>query len=75
MKNRKRMILKKILLGVAIGLFAMALTATSESRTIQSDGIGAFECEYGRCIKIKADGTQCKNCAQRYSSYCWSHRK
>ena len=32
------------------------------------------DCQYGRCMKIKDDGKQCKNCAQQDSYYCWSHR-
>lgn len=25
------------------------------------------------CAYIKQDGTQCRNYAQKYSPYCWSH--
>ncbi len=31
------------------------------------------DCQYGRCMKIKSDGYQCRNCAQQGSVYCWSH--
>lgn len=48
-----------------------SLTAFVKSKPeIQNDQ----NCQYGRCQKIKADGYQCKNCAQQGSFYCWSHK-
>lgn len=80
MEKQNRMILKSLLLTVAIGLFVTVLSASSQMRKSQNPEVQTLEiqtkdCQYGQCSKIKADGTRCKNCAQRYSPYCWSHRK
>lgn len=79
MKKQKRMMVKSILITVAIGVFVAVFTTSSQMRTIRNPEIQTLEshthdCQYGRCGKIKADGTQCKNCAQKDSYYCWSHK-
>ena len=66
--------MKKILLIGAIGFSMTALTAFTQMKSRQNTEIENYDCQYGRCSKIKADGYRCKNCAQQYSSYCWSHR-
>jgi len=50
-----------------VGITTMAFVTTSKVEEKST-------CTYGRCVKIKSDGYQCKNCAQEGSVYCWSHR-
>jgi hypothetical protein len=62
--------MKKLLL---VGFFAVTfLTAFT---VVENPDKPNFDCQYGRCMRIKSDGNQCKNCAQQSSIYCWSHSK
>lgn len=58
----------------AIGLSLTALTAFTQVKSNQKTVEQINDCTYGQCSKIKADGYQCKNCAQKGSYYCWSHK-
>jgi len=80
MTMHKLMTLKSVVLAAMIGLFVMATFTPSQrihdpDTEIITSKAQTNDCQYGRCTKIKADGTRCKNCAQRYSVYCWSHSK
>ncbi len=56
---------------VLIGATFMFSSYVSKDSTTTEE----FNCTYGQCIKLKANGYQCGNCAQQYSSYCWSHNR
>lgn len=66
--------MKKIIVISVIGLFLFALPAFTSSKNTKTSTIENGDCKYGQCSKIKADGYRCKNCAQKDSEYCWSHR-
>lgn len=64
--------MKKFLIFTTLFLMsAGSLTAFSFYSTPKTE---SGDCQYGRCQKIKADGYQCRNCAQEGSIYCWSHQ-
>jgi hypothetical protein len=73
-KHENLVLMKKLIVAGLIGMSVLALSAYTDSNTGRSESDAACECNYGRCSKIKADGYQCKNCAQQGSYYCWSHR-
>ena len=66
--------MKKVFLVCAIGLSILALPAFSTIKSSKATNLENGDCQYGQCSKIKADGYQCKNCAQKGNYYCWSHR-
>jgi len=66
--------MKKLLLISAIGLSLTALTAFTQKESSHNIVTENYDCQYGRCSQIKADGYQCRNCSQQGSYYCWSHR-
>ena len=66
--------MKKTFLFLAIGLSIIALPAFTKINKTQNANTESGDCQYGQCSKIKSDGYQCKNCAQKDSYYCWSHR-
>lgn len=66
--------MKKVLLGCAIGLSIIALPAFKSISNSETANVENNECRYGQCSKIKDNGYQCRNCAQKDSYYCWSHR-
>ena len=75
MHRRRLLVLKKVLVVFAIGLFVTALTGFSQIRGGHDTETNNYDCQYGQCAKYKDDGTRCKNCAQNGSPYCWSHRR
>jgi hypothetical protein len=37
--------------------------------------LSSVACQYGQCsATAKSTGVRCKNCCQKGSSTCWSHR-
>ncbi len=64
-----------MLLVAGIGILSVTgfSLLNNNSNKVVEDGVE--RCKYGRCIKIKSNGYQCKNCAQQYSYYCWSHNR
>ena len=66
--------MKKIILISALGLSIMTLQSFKSIKHENKAKIEKDDCQYGQCAAIKADGYQCKNCAQKNSYYCWSHR-
>jgi ubiquitin len=66
--------MKKSILNCVIVLSVLSLTALKPIKSTQTIKAENKDCQYGQCAKIKADGYQCRNCAQRDSYYCWSHR-
>jgi hypothetical protein len=63
---KKILFLGLIATGLAVSFNAISSHAEKES--------SSSACKYGRCLKMYNDGTQCGNCAQQNSAYCWSHR-
>ena len=63
--------MKKIIL---LGIFATGLAISFNAISNHLEKETSSECKYGRCLKMYNDGTQCGNCAQKNSAYCWSHR-
>lgn len=61
MQRRRVLALKKVLVVIAIGLFATALTGFSQIRGGHDAEINNYDCQYGQCAKHKDDGTRCKN--------------
>lgn len=74
MQILRSLVLKKLLVLIAIGFVVTTLPASSQFRSGQDAEMQSYDCQYGQCSAIKADGTRCKNCAQKGSIYCWSHR-
>ncbi len=66
--------MKKFILISALGLSIMTLQSFKPIKNENKAKIEKDDCQYGQCAAIKADGYQCKNCAQKNSYYCWSHR-
>jgi len=66
--------MKKVFLVCAIGLSIIALPAFTTIKISKTANVENGDCQYGQCSKIKDNGYQCKNCAQKDSYYCWSHR-
>jgi hypothetical protein len=66
--------MKKLLFISAIGICVTVLTAYNLKESNPKIETSNSDCKYGQCIKIKDDGYRCKNCAQKDSYYCWSHR-
>jgi hypothetical protein len=66
--------MKKYILASTIGLSVIAFLAFSTIANSKSINEENSVCHYGQCSKIKDDGYQCRNCAQKGSMYCWSHR-
>ncbi len=68
--------MKKILIVAVIGvcttLTAFTMLTKQETTNVVNE---EANCKYGQCQKVRADYTQCKSCAQQYSSYCWSHKQ
>jgi hypothetical protein len=66
--------MKKLLIVGAIGASMLSLMAFQKNEEVSNQKTADADCKYGQCVKIKADGYRCRNCAQQYSNYCWSHR-
>lgn len=64
--------MKKVLLSISlvalVGTGVLLFTAFKAEASDEG-------CTYGRCGYLKSDYTQCGNCAQQYSYYCWSHNR
>lgn len=68
------LVIKKVLVALAIVTCVTALTGYSHATAGHNSETQSYYCDYGQCSKIKDDGKRCKNCSQRGSIYCWSHR-
>lgn len=66
--------MKKTILACAFGLSLLALPSFSSINSTKNSKVENLECNHGQCSKIKSNGQQCKNCSQKDSYYCWSHR-
>ncbi len=66
--------MKNLFLICAFGFSIIALPAFNQAQKNKIDSVLNDSCQYGQCQKIKNDGYQCRNCAQKDSYYCWSHR-
>lgn len=66
-------ILQKILMKKHVLFLFLAIVSISTMAFIKSNK--SSECKYGRCAWIKSDNTQCYNCRQKGSIYCYTHRQ
>lgn len=64
--------MKKLLIIAAVSLVAVgSLTAFTVANSNKNEEASA--CQYGGCYATNKKGQRCGNCAQKGSSYCWSH--
>jgi hypothetical protein len=67
--------MKKLALVAAIALSALATQSfKNENKAVDAKAVND-DCQYGQCSYIKRNNEQCKNCAQKDSYYCYTHRQ
>jgi len=63
-----------LIAAIAISGLTLSNTSTTPQPNSKSESSVAA-CQYGQCsATAKSTGQRCKNCNQRGSSTCWSHR-
>lgn len=60
--------MKKVALRLVLGATVVVCSAWIQQQSLR-------ECKYGECSRIKANGYQSGNCAQKDSNYCYTHNR
>lgn len=63
--------MKRLIIGITVVMLGITTLGFAHSKLVRVNETN--ECHYGQCQFVKKDGSQCGNCAQQGSSYCWSH--
>ena len=66
--------MKKFALMTILFLSVLSFASVDNPKAEKKTTTSSVECKYGQCSATKSDGKQCRNCCQKDSNVCWSHR-